>query len=105
MNIIQNLFRRDDRFSAFSMGAVLVLLAAFMGIFSLTSLNEKATKGYLVNKLESEKQDLVRDGEITDMLNLRARSLETIQTSNVVARMVKADEIVYVTPITVVAQK
>lgn len=105
MNRIQNLFRRDDRFSAFSMGTVLVLLAVFMGIFSLTSLNEKATKGYLVNKLESEKQDLVRDAEITDMLNLRARSLETIRTSAIVTRMVKPDQIVYVTPITVVAQK
>lgn len=105
MNGIQKLFRSDERFSAFSMGSVLVLLAVVMGIFSITSLNEKATKGYLVNKLEAEKQNLVRDGEITDMLNLRARSLETIQTSSVVARMVKADQIVYVTPITVVAQK
>ena len=78
-----------------------------MGLFSLTSLNDKAMKGYVVNKLESERQELVRDGEITDMLILRARAYETIESSAVVGRMTKplSDQVVYVTPVTVVAQK
>ena len=74
---------------------------------SLASLNDKATKGYLVNKLENQRQELVADGEINDMLILRARSLETIENSSVVQKMVKPaqDEIVYVTPFSAVAKK
>lgn len=98
---------KKEKISAFGVGIILTLIAGLMGIYSLTSLNEKATKGYQVNKLEVEKQDLVRDGEITDMLNLRARSLETVKSSDVVARMVKPErsDIAYVTPVQVVAQR
>lgn len=98
---------KDQRLTAFSVAVLIVMLIMLMGILSLASLNDKATKGYLVNKLESERQDLITDGEISDMLILRARSLEIIESSDTVKRMVKPDRenMVYVTPITVVAQR
>lgn len=104
---MNNFISKLEEFNPNYIGATLLLTAVLMGAFSMTSLNEKATKGYQVNKLESERQDLVRDGEITDMLNLRARSLESIKTTDRVSVMVKPghDQIVYVTPITVVAQR
>lgn len=102
-----NLITKLEELNPTYISACVITLAVVMGAYSLTSLNEKATKGYQVNKLESERQDLVRDGEITDMLNLRARSLESIKETDRVSVMVKPghNEIVYVTPITVVAQK
>lgn len=107
MNTLIATLYKDERLNALTVGILLLALAVIMEVFSLTSLNDKASKGYLVNKLESERQDLVRDGEITDMLNLRARSLESIKTSDTVTRMLKPsrENIVYVTPVTVVAQR
>lgn len=100
-------FKGNEKFTTTSLLALIVLAAIGMGIMSLASLNDKATKGYLVNKLENQRQELVADGEINDMLILRARSLETIENSTVVQRMVKPaqNEIVYVTPFSAVAKK
>jgi len=104
---VQELFIRNNKFSALSLGALMLLAIVGMGLYSLTSLSGKAMKGYMVDKLETERQELVKDGEITDMLILRARSFETIEGSDVVRGMRKADrnEIVYVTPVQVVAQR
>ena len=104
---MNNFISKLEEFNPVYIGSSLLVLAVMMGAFSMTSLNEKATKGYQVNKLEAERQDLVRDGEITDMLNLRARSLESIKETDRVSAMVKPgfEQIVYVSPITVVAQR
>ncbi len=104
---IRSLFLRNERLSAFSIGAVLVMAVAAMGIVSLTSLNGNAMKGYQLNRLEEERQNLVTDGEITDMLTLRARSMSEIEQTAIVQSMRKPDrsEITYVLPVTVVAQK
>lgn len=100
-------FKGNEQFNTTTLLALIVLAAIGMGIMSLASLNDKATKGYLVNKLENQRQELVADGEINDMLILRARSLETIENSSVVQKMVKPvqNEIVYVTPFSAVAKK
>lgn len=101
------LIKNNEKFRNAGFITLLLVLTIGMGIMSLGSLNEKATKGYLVNKLESERQELVQDSEINDMLILRARSLESIEASETVQRMVKVspEEIVYVNPITVVASR
>ena len=84
---------------------LLAILA--MGAISLASLSDKSMNGYLVNKLESERQDLIKDAEVTDMLILRAMAYETIENHDLVRSMRKAErsEVAYVTPITVVAQR
>lgn len=80
-------------------------LITIMGLVSLTSLNVQATMGYEIEKLEAERQELIEDGELNDMLILQARSLDTIMESEVVKNMARADvnEIAYVEPITTIA--
>ena len=102
--ILRTLFLRNERFSTVSLGGILLLATLVMALISLTSLNDKAMKGYLLNQLETERQELLTDGEVTDMLTLRARSMTTIEEH--VQGMVKPsqDDIYYVLPISVVAQ-
>lgn len=102
---LQTVFTRNERFSLMSAGSLLLLAIVVMGIISLTVLNGKATKGYLLNQLETERQELIVDGEVTDMLILRARSLASVEEQ--VTGMVKPSngDIAFVAPITVVAQR
>lgn len=88
-----------------SLMMVMLSLITIMGLVSLTSLNVQATMGYEIEKLEAERQELIEDGELNDMLILQARSLDTIMESEVVKNMARADvnEIAYVEPITTIA--
>ncbi|MFA6024211.1 MAG: hypothetical protein WC777_03280 [Candidatus Gracilibacteria bacterium] len=97
-----SLFLRNEKLSMISLGGVVGLSLLAMGIVSLTSLNDKAMKGYLLNKLENERQELVSDGEITEMLTLRARSMNTVEEQ--VTHMVKPAVIDYIMPMNTVAQ-
>ncbi len=101
---LQTLFLRNERLSLFSSGALMLMAIGVMGLISLTTLNQKATKGYLMNQIEGVRQELVTDGEITDMMILYAGSLTTIEDS--VSGMYKPgpEEVSYVMPITAVAQ-
>ena len=96
------LFLRNERLSMLSLGGAMVLSLVIMGVVSLASLNEKAMKGYLLSKLENEGQELVSDGEITEMLTLRARSMDAIESQ--VTHMVAPETVTYVMPVSVVAQ-
>lgn len=100
---LRALFVRNERLSFASVGAVLVLMVTGMGIVSLTSLNDKAMKGYQLNKLETVHEQMVQDGEVTDMLSLRARSMSVIESAT--SYMVKParEDITYVLPVNVVA--
>jgi hypothetical protein len=81
----------------------MVLMVVGMGMVSLTSLNDKALKGYTLNKHESTHEELVQDSEVTEMLSLRARSMTVIEEAT--TNMVKParEDIVYVLPVAVVA--
>ena len=85
-----------------SLGGLILLSLAVMGIVSLASLNDKAMKGYLLSQLENERQELISDGEITEMLTLKARAMDTIEEQ--VTTMVKPEHVTYVTPVSIVAQ-
>lgn len=104
---IRNLLSRHERLTTVSASALVLMAVALMGLVSLMTLNDKATKGYVLNELESERQELVTDGEITEMLSLRAASMHSIQSSDIVRRMVEPDrsDIVYVLPMSAVAQR
>jgi hypothetical protein len=106
LNRLTDLFQRNERLSMNSVVALLFLAMLGMGLISLTALNDKATKGYLLNKLEEERQDLVTDGEVMDMMSLHARSMTTIE-NHVAGQMVKASEseVTYVLPVSAVAQR
>ncbi len=96
-DVTQNYSRKGVHFKIGPVMAVILMLAliAVMGLISLTHLNAMSTKGYEINKLESEHQDLVQDGEINDMLILQARSLKTIEGHELVQNMVKPNEVYY----------
>jgi len=74
---------------------LMMVLIGIMGLVSLTHLNAMSTKGYEINKLESEHQGLVQDGEINDMLILQARSMKTIEGHQLVQNMVRPDNVYY----------
>lgn len=88
---------------------VIILLVAMMtiSVLSLIRLNAKATKGYVLNRLENEKQKLVTDGEVNDMLISKVRSLDYIEQTAVVASMRKpiGDDIVFAQGSTALASK
>ncbi len=88
-----------------SLVMVMLFMVTVMGLVSLTSLNSQATMGYEIERLEAQRQELLEDSELNDMLILDARSLDTIMESAIVANMVRADsnEIAYVEPMVTVA--
>lgn len=97
--------RMQVNFGLVSLVMAMLALITIMGLVSLTSLNAQATMGYEIERLEAERQELVEDGELNDMLILQARSLDTIMASDVVVGMTKADvnEIAYVEPVVTIA--
>lgn len=97
--------RTHVNFGLVSLMMVIFFLITIMGLISLTSLNSQATKGYEINRLEAEREELISDSEANDRLILDAMALDTISQSAVVQRMVrpKNDEIAYVAPFTTIA--
>jgi len=105
IELFQKLFVRNERVSAISIGALMLISVVVMGIISLTALNDKLTKGYLLNRLEEQRQELVTDGEVTDMMTLYARSMTSIEDNVRGMSKPEAGDIVYVMPITAMAQR
>ncbi len=87
-----------------SLAGFLVAVTLVMGMISLTALNGKAVKGYQLNELEQERQALTEDGEITEMLTLRARSMTVIEQKSGYMVKPSREEITYVMPVSVVAK-
>lgn len=86
--------------SSFTFGPVtalvgLMMVVGLMGLFSLTQLNAMSTQGYAIQALEDRQNLLVEEGEVQSMLILQARSLEQVIESDVVASMVKPDQVYY----------
>lgn len=103
ISTLRALFIRNERLSFVSIGAVMVLMVIGMGTSSLVSLNDKAMKGYQLNKLETVHEQMVQDGEVTDMLSLRARSMSVIEAATTYMVKPAREDITYVLPVTVVA--
>ena len=82
---------------------VMMVFIGLMGLFSLTFLNAQSTKGYMINKLEDDQQELVSDREINDMLILQARSMKNIASHPQVQDMVRPNQITYFAPVVGIA--
>ncbi len=97
--------RSQVRFGFVFLVMTMLGLITLMSVISLTSLTSQATMGYEIERLEAEKEELVFDTEVNDMLILEARSLDTIMESAVVANMVRADSdtVAYIEPVVTVA--
>lgn len=71
--------QRKIRFGFMSLSMSIMGLVTLIGITSLSSMNNKLTKGYDIDRLESLRLELVTEGEVNDMLILQARSIENIR--------------------------
>lgn len=83
---------------------LMMVLVGLLGLVSLTHLNAQSTKGYQINQLEDEHEDLVSDREINDMLILQARSMKSVEEYPRVQAMVKPTTVYYLDSLTGLAQ-
>ncbi len=83
---------------------LMMALVALLGLLSLTHLNAQSTKGYQIDQLEDQHQDLVSDREINDMLILQARSMKSVEEHPQVQAMVRPIAVYYLDSLTGLAQ-
>jgi len=63
------------------------------------------TKGYTLNRLDAEQQDLVRERELKDMQLSKVRALDAIKGTSKVSRMSRPKSVAYVHGDTVVVSR
>ncbi len=83
----------------------LIVFVALITIITLIFSARQVTKGYLLNSLDHEHQELVRISEKKEMQISEVRSLKYIENSAHVARMRKPDMISYVNGETAIASR
>jgi len=74
----------------------LITFVVLITVITLVFSTRQVTKGYVLNKLESQHQELIKKSEQSEMLISKARSLNFIQESTRVQAMVKPPQIVFV---------
>ena len=82
----------------------LVLFVAMITIVTLMFSARQVTKGYVLSSLDSEYQELLREGERHDMEISQVRSLKFIEESTQVRRMTSPPAVVYLHSETAIAQ-
>lgn len=83
----------------------LIVFVALVTVITLMFSTRQVTKGYALEKLESEQQGLIKAREENNMRISQARSLTTIQNSPKVQGMRKPDTLVYVQPVAEIASR
>lgn len=104
LNILKKIFP-DIELSPYFLVISLVTFVVLITVITLVFSTRQVTKGYVLNLLESQHQDLVKENEIKDMEISQVRSLNFIQSSSKVRRMVKPDVIVYFDGDTAIAKR
>ncbi len=101
---VQALVMRDEQSMMMTALVAMGALAIMMGLVSILVLNSKSTKGYLLNQLQVDQQNLVVETEVTDTLILQAQSLTTIEGAALGMVHPTEDSVSYVLPVKEVAQ-
>lgn len=83
----------------------LIIFVILTTVITLMFSTRQVTKGYVLNKMESEHQELVKENERQEMALSTARSLNFIQQSSKVRSMVKPNQIVYIEGDTAIASR
>lgn len=83
----------------------LVLFVVLVTVITLMFSTRQVTKGYVLNRLEAEHQDLIKLREEQNMRISQAKSLSNIQNSPKVKSMRKPDMVVYVAGETEIASR
>lgn len=76
--------------------ASLIIFVILVTVITLMFSTRQVTKGYVLNKLESQHQELVKESERYEMELSTVRSLNYIQQSSKVRSMVHPLQIVYI---------
>ena len=104
----KNLFSkalRSFRMGPYFLVSSLVLFVALVTVITLMFSTRQVTKGYVLGKLESEQQELVKTSEASNLLISQARSLSNIQNSPKVRSMRRPNTLVYVQSQTEIASR
>lgn len=83
-------------FSPYFLLTSLVLFVSLITVMTLMFSTSQITKGYEVDKLDAEQQNLIKEREIGDMKLSQVRALDAIRSSKQVQNMKKPNVIVYV---------
>ena len=89
----------------FFLMASLIFFVALITVSTLVFSTRQVTKGYALNRLEALHQDLVQASEVKDMQLSTVRSLNNIQQSSKVRRMVRPRSVVYLNSDTTIAKR
>ncbi|MFA4891285.1 MAG: hypothetical protein WC604_02955 [Candidatus Gracilibacteria bacterium] len=87
---------------------LIVSLVAFVCLLTFTTLifsTNEVTKGYTLNKLDAEQQELVKEREIKDMQLSKVRALDAIKSTSKVSKMARPKSVAYVHGDTVVVSR
>ncbi len=74
----------------------LVVSVCLITLITLMSSTNEITKGYTLDKLDDEQQELIKQREIKDMKLSQVRALDSIRGSRKVRNMVNPGNIAYV---------
>ncbi len=83
----------------------LIIFVALTVVITLMFSARQVTKGYVLNSLESQHQELVKESEIREMEISKVRSLNHIQQSSKVRQMVRPPQVVFVNSESTIASK
>lgn len=83
----------------------LIIFVTLITVIALTFSTRQVTKGYVLNKLESEHAELIRQGERSEMEISTVRSLNYIKESPQVQGMINPSEIVFLSPDSAIASR
>ena len=79
----------------FSLMVVAVLLALAVSLIYLAHANRTATRGYVLKRLEIEKNNLRTQSEIWEQRVSEAKSLTAIESSGILSDMVDVNDPIY----------
>lgn len=83
----------------------LVLFVALVTVITLVFSTRQVTKGYALNELEATHQKLVKANEVNDMKISTVRSLNYLEQSSKIKRMVRPRDIVFINSDTAIASR
>ena len=94
-NLFQKYFPRIE-FGPYFLVFSLIFFVGLVTVITLMFSANQVTKGYVLNSLEARHQELSKQNEIMDMKISQVKSLNAIQASHKVSRMVQARQVVFV---------
>lgn len=102
---LTNRYLKNFQIGPYFLISSLVLFVSLITVLTLMFSAKQITKGYVLNQLESQHQELLREGERKDMEISQVRSLTFIEESSKVSSMVTPGQVVYVSGETAIASK